>query len=257
MGQSYGVGTPDKVTIFLIPFGLLKAEPMPTWFTKKKRNKPRSLLQAKPFFSPGFAGNGLLLIWTVAGSFISMAFLSNVRAMLMIPVYEAPVHTTRDIFKEQKVPYVNLEGSFWREYLLESPNWWERLAGEEVRTTHNSNGLSSGERGITFKAESDRDAAIVEMVTGPGDSVIFENQEIVAYLALSHPELKERTPPIFHLSKSVIRSGLTILDRHLYDDLQIPLSWLGLQQTLWMEGEYELSHSQAAAGRYTYLEKNF
>ena len=132
MGQSYGVGTPDKVTIFLIPFGLLKAEPMPTWFTKKKKNKPRSLLQAKPFFSPGFAGNGLLLIWTVAGSFISMAFLSNVRAMLMIPVHEHPIDRTEDIFKQDKTPIINLEGSFWREYLLESSNYWEKRAGEFV-----------------------------------------------------------------------------------------------------------------------------
>ena len=77
VGESYGVGTPDRVTIFLIPFGLLKAEPMPTWFTKNKKNKNKTKaeLESQPFLSPGFAGNGLLLVWTVAGSFIAMAFL--------------------------------------------------------------------------------------------------------------------------------------------------------------------------------------
>ena len=104
---------------------------MPTWFTKNKKYKDRSksLLQAKPFFSPGFAGNGLLLLWTVAGSFIAMAFLSNVRAMLMIPVHEQPIDTTEDIFSQDKTPIINLEGSFWREYLLDSSNYWEARAG--------------------------------------------------------------------------------------------------------------------------------
>ena len=126
VGQSYGVGTLDIVLIILFPFGTLNAEPLPRWFTKKKKEKADS----NTFFTPGFAGNGLLLMWTVMASFLTMAFLSNIRAMLMIPVHEHPIDTTSDIFKHDKIPLINLEGSFWREYLLESSNPWERRAGQ-------------------------------------------------------------------------------------------------------------------------------
>ena len=129
VGQRYGVGTLDIVLIILFPFGTLNAEPLPRWFTKKKKKKS----EQNTFFSPGFAGNGLLLMWTVMASFLSMAFLSNIRAMLMIPVHQHPIDTTEDIFKQDKVPLINLEGSFWREYLLESSNPWERRAGEFPR----------------------------------------------------------------------------------------------------------------------------
>ena len=125
VGQSYGVGTLDNVLIFLFPFGTLNAEPLPRWFTKKKKNKSEQQI----FFSPGFTGNGLLLLWTVTATFISMAFLSNVRAILMIPVHEHPIDSTEDIFKQDKTPLINLEGSFWREYLVDSSNYWEKRAG--------------------------------------------------------------------------------------------------------------------------------
>ena len=147
VGQHYGVGTPDKVSMCLIPFGILKAEPMPKWFTKMSvQTYPK---QETIFLSRGFAGNGLLLIYCVCGTFLSMAFIrfihkynillyqllpftiheSNIRAMLMIPMYEQPIDTTENIFQYDKVPLVNLEGSFWKDYLMESPNYWERKAG--------------------------------------------------------------------------------------------------------------------------------
>ena len=77
--------------------------------------------------------------------------------MLMIPVYEQPIDTTENIFHYDKVsqlsltvhysahtqvPLVNLEGSFWRDFLLASPNSWERRAGEEGVTF--STEVSSG-----------------------------------------------------------------------------------------------------------------
>ena len=148
VGQSYGVGTPDKVSMCLIPFGILKAEPMPKWFTKQSVQTYSKINQERHcIFSRGFAGNGLLLIYCVCGTFLSMAFIryfrhsirmhfasifynqSNIRAMLMIPMYEQPIDTTENIFQYDKVPLVNLEGSFWKDYLMESPNYWERKAG--------------------------------------------------------------------------------------------------------------------------------
>ena len=68
------VETPlDSFLIFIYPLASLTGENMSTSFNKnsKKRNKS--------FFSPGFARNGLYLIWTVMAAFISMAFLSMIR----------------------------------------------------------------------------------------------------------------------------------------------------------------------------------
>ena len=75
VGRTYGVGTPDTVSMLLIPFGILKAEPMPTWFTKTTTTTASPWRRSNPLFSRGFAGNGLLLIYTVCGTFLSMAFI--------------------------------------------------------------------------------------------------------------------------------------------------------------------------------------
>ena len=66
----YGVKTPDKMMMFFIPFGILKAEPMPGWFETSHRSPERF-----KFMTPGFAGNFLLLTYTLSGAFISWAFL--------------------------------------------------------------------------------------------------------------------------------------------------------------------------------------
>ena len=193
VGQSYGVGTLDKVQIILFPLGTLNAEPLPRWFTKKKKRKS----EHNTFFSPGFAGNGLLLMWTVMASFLSMAFLSNIRAMLMIPVHERPIDTTEDIFKQDKVPLINLEGSFWREYLLESSNPWERRAGgfgtAPVFPSPHFHFLStSGEVGETSSTSRERTEAVVEKVEKAGTHVIFDNKEVAAWIIHTHPQLKNK-----------------------------------------------------------------
>ena len=83
LGQTYGVETHlDDVLILLLPLGIITSDLIPKCFKKKK------VKQNKTFFSPGFAGNGLLLLWIVSAGFISMAFQCNIRAILMIPVLE-------------------------------------------------------------------------------------------------------------------------------------------------------------------------
>ena len=97
VGRSYGVETPmDNFLIFIYPLATLTAENMSRSFKKKSKKRNKS------FFSPGFAGNGLLLFWTVMAAFISMAFLSMIRATLIFPVYGDPIDTAEDIFKQGK-----------------------------------------------------------------------------------------------------------------------------------------------------------
>ena len=102
VSQSYGVVSPhDRTFVFIFPLAALTGEALPRSF--KTRNKTNKLV-----FCPGFAGNGLMLLWIFMGSFLSMAFLSNIRAILMIPTYDVPIETTEDIFKHGKIPIVSL-----------------------------------------------------------------------------------------------------------------------------------------------------
>ena len=92
----------------------------------KKKNKKRN----KNFFSPGFARNGLLLLWTVMAAFISMAFLSMIRATLMSPVYGDPIDTAEDIFKEEKTAVIPM--GLWQNYLKTSNDLWIKRTGKFI-----------------------------------------------------------------------------------------------------------------------------
>ena len=69
-----------------------------------------------------------------------------------------------------------------------------------------------GEEGLTFLTEKERDDAILNLVHVAGTHVVFENLEIIAYNTLVNPDLKGKEPPIFHVSKALIR--LKILKNH-------------------------------------------
>ena len=103
LSQSYGVVPPLDTTLsFFFPLAALTGEKMPRCFEMKQKSNKKSV------FSPGFAGNGLLLLWTVMGSFLSMGFLSNIRAIILLPVYEDPIDSTEDIFQQGKIPAVGI-----------------------------------------------------------------------------------------------------------------------------------------------------
>ena len=126
IGRTYGVSTGlDSVIIFIFPLGTLTAENMSRSFKTKRRRK--EIGNQSSFFPPGFAGNGLILLWMMMASILSMAFLSNIRAILMIPVYEPPIDSDEDIFKQGKTPLIFWP---WRKDLLGSSNVWERHTGK-------------------------------------------------------------------------------------------------------------------------------
>ena len=52
----------------------------------------------------------------------------------MIPTYEHPIDTTENIFQNDKIPFINYEGAFWKEFLIASPNYWERKAGNSIQS---------------------------------------------------------------------------------------------------------------------------
>ena len=117
------VETPlDSFLIFIYPLASLTGENMSTSFNKKSKKRNKS------FFSPGFARNGLLLIWTVMAAFISMAFLSMIRATLMIPVYGEPIDTAEDIFTEKKTAMIMM--GLCQQYLQTSNDSWIQRTGK-------------------------------------------------------------------------------------------------------------------------------
>ena len=111
----------------MFPISTLIGENLSEGFRKNKKNNEKK--KEKSFFAPGFAGNGLLLVWNAMAVIITMAFLCNIRAILLKPVYDPPIDTTEDIFKQGKIPIILFEGSYWRNYFLTSNNTWEKRTG--------------------------------------------------------------------------------------------------------------------------------
>ena len=131
IGQSYGVMSGlDNFLIVMFPFSTLIGENLSEGFRRNKMKKEKKNEKINSFFPPGFAGNGLLLVWNAMAVIITMAFLCNIRAILLKPMYEAPIDTTEDIFKQGKIPIILFEGSYWRNYFLTSNNTWEKRTGK-------------------------------------------------------------------------------------------------------------------------------
>ena len=179
-GLSYGVGTADITSVFLTPFQTLNAEHLPAWFSRRGNRR---------IFSTGFTGNYLLLMWAVLSSLITMAFLCNIRAMIMKPVFQKPIDHTKDIFTVDKIPINNLAGSMMPEYLKTSSNKWERLAGET---------------GYACKSLSEMNRAFVEKVYEADSHVILTTAEY-ALTTLDLEYFKDKGLPVFHSSREKLR----------------------------------------------------
>ena len=185
LGSHYGVGTRDYVDVFGVPFRMLNAEAFPNWFDQNLRHPAR-----QKFFMPGFTGSYVLLLWSVMGMVIAMAFLSNIRAMLLSPVFEKTIDSTKDLIVSGKVPINACKCGFWPEYLRTSPNEWERKAFEV---------------GEPYEEKPMRNILLQTAVYDSGTHALLTTYEFIAYLLLSDPWYKDKTPPYYHTSKEVLR----------------------------------------------------
>ena len=183
VGTSYGVGTADITAVLITPFQMLNAEHLPVWFSRREGH-------GRPFFSRGFTGNYLLLLWAVLGSLITLAFLCNIRAMLMKPVFEKPIDSTRDIFRAGNIPTIGDSGGFWPKYMRQSSNEWERLAGKT---------------GDVYDSGEERMNIIVEKIYKDNSHVSLEHPQTVAFMLQNDEYFKSKQPPIFHLSCELFR----------------------------------------------------
>ena len=190
-GVQYGVGTTDVISVLLTPFQTLNAEFLPAWFDKKPRLPKMKKSGTHPFLNQGFSGNLMLLLWAVMGSFIVMAFLSNIRAMLLKPVYEKPIDSTKIILDVGKVPLIPA-GGLWENHFKASENVWERLAAKDG----------------TFFDQRDRDLTekyFKEDVHTSGTHVMMVSVSEVAYKVQNEEYFKKLSSPVFHVSKERLR----------------------------------------------------
>ena len=178
-GLAYGVGTADIISVFLTPFQTLNAEYLPAWFNRRRNRR---------FFSPGFTGNYLLLMWAVLGNLITMALLCNIRAMLMKPVFEKPIDSTKDLIIVGKIP-TTMSTGFWIDYLKTSSNEWERLAGET---------------GDSFKTKEEENSLMIEKVY-EAESHVFLNSPVYTLNFLDLEYFKDKERPVFHISRERLR----------------------------------------------------
>lgn len=185
LGSHYGVGTRDYVDVLIVPFRMLNAEAFPNWFDQNLQHPSR-----QKFFMPGFTGSSVLLLWSLFGSVIAMAFLSNIRNMLLSPVLEKPVDSTKDLILTGKIPINAFKGGFWPGYLQTSPNEWERKAYEI---------------GEPYEEKSMRDVLLQTVVYADGTHSLLTTYEFIAYELLSNPWYKDKTPPYYHISKEILR----------------------------------------------------
>ena len=151
--------------------------------------------------------------------FISLFFMSNIRAMLLKPSYETPVDSTEELLKRGIIP-INSNGGFWEEYLLSSINPWERLAGE---------------KGITFESGSHQQRLIREKVKMEGSHASLENTEAIAYLSLVDPEYKVRLGVRDSDCNSDSEPGCSSVPPE-QGTHPTSLPWLGPQERLHLEG---------------------
>ena len=184
LGSHYGIGSRDYVDVFGVPFRMLNAEPFPKWFDQNQHN-----VASQKFFKPGFTGSFVLLLWSVMSMVIAMAFNSNIRAMLLSPVYEKTIDSTKDLVLSGTIPINGKINGFLQNYLRDSSNVWENKAFEI---------------GQTFKENSMKEVLLQTKVYTEETHALLDKFEVVTYLVLRNPWYKNKTPPYFHISKEVV-----------------------------------------------------
>ena len=73
----------------------------------------------------GWAGNLLLLTWSVMGMIIMFGIVCNLRAIYMRIDYEQPLDTAESIFRSGKTVHIS-SGGWYAEYLEKSDNQWHK-----------------------------------------------------------------------------------------------------------------------------------
>ena len=57
----------------------------------------------------GVAGKSLLLVWCVTVQFLVMAYLCNLHTMLLLPQYQSPIDTNKQLVLSGRAPRVHLD----------------------------------------------------------------------------------------------------------------------------------------------------
>ena len=163
---------------------MLNAEGMPNFFDKYSSSR---------FFSRGFTGNFILLLWCTSGALLSFAFLSTIKARLFTLSYEKPLHSTKDVVLSGNIPVLGNKNSLWPKYLSTSVNEWQQKASEI---------------GITFpenEDENEQEKKILKEIYLNGEFSHLTSYLHTAYYINLDPWYVNKTPPYFQISKETLK----------------------------------------------------
>ncbi|XP_023345277.1 glutamate receptor 1 [Eurytemora carolleeae] len=191
VGQDIEFKQPDAVLVMLMPLAVLNAEQMPDWFILKTTRV--------------ISGSILLMFWSLASTLLTLAFSSNLRAIILTPTYATPIDTAQQIVQANKLAV--LEDSTWQlEFLQSSPNPWQQQVLKRYRN-----------RDVEKQSWED---LIMSLVYNPND-VIIEAEDNVLYFVQQNPDLANLSRPPFYFSKELLRpyhSGWVIQKESKWED---------------------------------------
>ena len=123
------------------------------------------------------------------GMMIVFAFLSMFRAVMMKPVREKPIDSTKDLVVAKKQPILTF-GTFWPKYLQTSENEWERKVGT---------------KGVSAKNMNEIDELLKTLIYNDGTHSVQMTAALVGNSVQSDPWYGDKPSPIFQLSKEILR----------------------------------------------------
>ena len=83
---------------------------------------PHSVSGNLLLFPRGSSANSIFIIWSLFAAVISYGFLAIFRDILIVPVFDKPVDTARDVVEYGLLPFVIDGGNYQRTHLLNSPS---------------------------------------------------------------------------------------------------------------------------------------
>ncbi|XP_023342632.1 glutamate [NMDA] receptor subunit 1 [Eurytemora carolleeae] len=175
-----GFKQPDNIIVSLMPISLINAEGMPDWFLLQKEQRRV------------WSGSVLLMVWAIGSLFLTMAFSSNLRAILLNPTYEAPLDTSKQIV--ERGPIVILKESSWIfPFLKSSPFPWQVKILDNFRYSNPK--LEPWDQSLRNVME--------------GTEINFGTEDLVLHFVKKNATLAQSNKPSFYFSKEVLNSHYT------------------------------------------------
>ena len=112
---------------------------------------PHSVSGNLLLFPRGSSANFISIMWSLFVGVISYGFLAIFRDILIVPVFDKPVDTARDVVKYGLLPFVLDGGNYQRTHLLNSPSADYQYIGSILMSQQPGKSLKECSRKRSFK----------------------------------------------------------------------------------------------------------